>query len=172
MILDIVKYPSSLLREKCAPVQFNDISFNIKKLVVDMAETMYAAPGVGLAGPQVGVLKRIVIIDITRDPEQKNLITFINPQIICAEGEIAGEEGCLSLPEVWGEVKRSRVVRVKYFDLAGKECDLTCEDYLARAVQHEVDHLNGVLFIDHLSKIKRDFIKTKLRKKVKLTARG
>ena len=170
MILDIVKYPASLLREQCAPVQFTDTS--IEKLVLDMADTMYAAPGVGLAAPQVGVLKRVVIIDTARDPGQKNLMVLINPHILWEEGQMVGEEGCLSLPEVYSEVKRSRVVRASYFDLAGKEHEITGEDLLARAIQHEVDHLNGILFIDHLSKIRRDLIKTKLRKKAKLAARG
>lgn len=170
MILDIVKYPSSLLREKCAPVQLTDSS--IKSLVSDMAETMYAAPGVGLAAPQVGVLKRVVIIDIARNPEQRNLMVLINPTVMWLEGEIVGEEGCLSLPEVYDEVKRSRVVRVRYFDVFGKEHEIIGEDFLARAIQHEVDHLDGILFIDHLSIIKRDLIKTKLKKKAKLAARG
>ncbi len=170
MILDIIKYPASLLREKCAPVQVTDTS--IKKLVSDMADTMYAAPGVGLAAPQVGILKRVVIIDTARDPDQRNLRVFINPHILWAEGQMVGEEGCLSLPEVYGEVKRSEVVRVSYLDLAGKEHEITGEDLLARAIQHEVDHLNGILFIDHLSAIRRELIKTKLRKKAKLTARG
>ena len=170
MILDIIKYPDSLLREKCAPVQFTDTS--IEKLVSDMTDTMYAAPGVGLAAPQVGILKRVVIIDTTRDPDQRDLRVLINPHILWAEGQMAGEEGCLSLPEVYGDVKRSQVVRVSYFDLAGREHEITGEDLLARAIQHEVDHLNGILFIDHLSKIRRDLIKTKLRKKAKLAARG
>lgn len=170
MILNIIKYPDSLLREKCTAVQVTDTS--IKKLVSDMADTMYAAPGVGLAAPQVGVLKRVVTIDTARDHDRRNLRVFINPHIIWTEGQIVGEEGCLSLPEVYGEVKRSQVVRVSYFDLVGKEHEITGEDLLARAIQHEVDHLNGILFIDHLSKIRRDLIKTKLRKKAKLAARG
>jgi len=169
-MLDIIKYPASLLREKCAPVQVTDTS--IKKLVADMADTMYAAPGVGLAAPQVGVLKRLVIIDTARNSEQKSLMVLINPHILGGEGQMAGEEGCLSLPEVYGEVKRSRVVRVSYFDLVGKEHQIRGEDLLARAIQHEVDHLNGILFIDHLSAIRRELIKTKLRKKAKLAARG
>ena len=170
MILDIVKYPAPLLREKCAPVQPNDTS--IEKLVSDMAQTMYAAPGVGLAAPQVGVLKQVVTIDITRDPKRKNLIVLVNPTIVWQEGQTVGEEGCLSLPEVYDDVKRAQAVRVSYFDLNGKIHEITGEGFLARAFQHEIDHLNGILFIDHLSKIKRDFIKIKLRKKAKLVAKN
>jgi peptide deformylase len=169
VILDIVQYPSPLLREKCTPVQFRDIS--LEKLASDMGETMYAAPGVGLAAPQVGILKRVVVIDTERNSEHKNLLILINPVITYSEGQMVGEEGCLSLPEVYGDVQRSRVVRVRYFDVSGAEYEMTAEDFLARVVQHELDHLDGILFIDRMSKIKRDLLKMKLRKKSKLMAR-
>ena len=171
MILDIVKYPSSILRGKSVPVQPNDES--IKQLVENMAETMYAAPGIGLAAPQVGVLKRVVVIDISnKDDGKKNLIVLINPKIKCSEEKIVGEEGCLSIPEVYGDVLRSKTVEVNFFDYTGKERQLTAEGLLARVIQHEVDHLDGILFIDRMSKVKRDLLKAKLRKLSKLAARG
>ncbi|MEW6380547.1 MAG: peptide deformylase [bacterium] len=169
-ILEIFKYPASVLREKAAVVNQSDLS--VRKLVADMLETMYGAPGVGLAAPQVGVLQRIVVIDVATEDKGKDPLILINPEIIHSDGEmITGEEGCLSIPEVWGDVSRFQRVRLKFFDLAGIEHELTAENLLARVIQHEVDHLDGVLFIDRMSKIKRDLLKMKLRKKAKLAAR-
>lgn len=169
-ILEIFKYPASVLRDKAAAVNQPDLS--VRKLAEDMLETMYAAPGVGLAAPQVGVLRRVVVIDVATGDKGKNPLILINPEILHSDGEmIAGEEGCLSLPEVWGDVTRYQRVRIKFSDLAGIEHELTAENLLARVIQHELDHLDGVLFIDRMSKIKRDMLKMRLRKKAKLTAR-
>jgi peptide deformylase len=168
-ILDIVKYPDPFLRDKSSPIF--QIDFSIKKLASDMVETMHAAPGVGLAATQVGVLKRMVVIDISTDPKKKNPMVFINPEIIYSEGESVGEEGCLSVPEVYGDVKRFELIKVKFLDLDEKEYEMSAESFLARVIQHEVDHLEGTLFIDRMSKVKRDLLKRKLRKKAKLAAR-
>ncbi len=168
-ILEIVKYPDPILRDKSAPI--HQIDRSIKKMASDMLETMYAAPGVGLAAPQVGILKRLVVIDITSDPQNRAPLILINPHITYAEGDIVGEEGCLSIPEGYGDVHRFRVIKVKFLDLSGRECEMTGEDFLSRVLQHEVDHLEGIMFIDRMSKIKRDLLKLKLRKKARLAAR-
>lgn len=137
----IVKHPDPILREKSVPVKH--ITANIHKLLDDMAETMYAANGVGLAAPQVGINKRVVVIDVG-----EGIIELINPEIIAMEDEQIGPEGCLSIPGLTGEVKRARKCKVRALDRDGHEFELEGEDLLARAFQHEIDHLNGVLFID------------------------
>ncbi|MEW5804973.1 MAG: peptide deformylase [bacterium] len=167
--LEIIKYPAPILRDKSQPV--SQIDAAIQKLASDMLETMYSAPGVGLAAPQVGILKRLVVIDITSNPKERDPLVLINPRIIYTEGESTGEEGCLSIPEVYGDVHRFQTIRVKFLDLNGKEYEVTGENFLARVIQHEVDHLDGIMFIDRMSKIKRDLLKIKMRKKAKLAAR-
>ncbi len=137
----IVKHPDPILREKSLPVK--NITANIHKLLDDMAETMYAANGVGLAAPQVGINKRIVVID-TGD----GIIELINPEIVTMEGEQIGPEGCLSIPGLTGEVKRAQKCKIRALDRNGQEYEMEGEALLARAFQHEIDHLNGVLFID------------------------
>jgi peptide deformylase len=142
----IVKHPDAVLREKAKPV--TNLTPNVLKLLDDMAETMYDAEGVGLAAPQVGILKRVVVVDCG-----EGLIELINPEIIHKAGEELGSEGCLSIPGLTGDVKRSREVAVKALDRNGKEIVVQGEGLLARAFQHEVDHLNGILFIDLAEKI-------------------
>jgi len=139
----IVKYPDPILREKAQPVK--KINDRLLKLLDDMAETMYKAEGVGLAAPQVGVSKRVFVVDVG---DEHGLIEFINPEIIAKEGEQFGPEGCLSIPGISGDVRRARKVKVRALNRAGEEFELEAEDYLARAIQHELDHLNGILFID------------------------
>lgn len=139
----IVKDPDPVLREKAKPVP--KITPNIHKLLDDMAETMYDAEGVGLAAPQIGILKRVIVIDVG---DENGLIEMINPEIIAAEGEQLGQEGCLSIPGLRGDVKRSLKVTAKGLDRNGDEIVITGSELLARAFQHEVDHLNGVLFTD------------------------
>lgn len=168
-ILEIVKYPAPILRDKSIPVRQVDLS--IRKLASDMLETLYAAPGVGLAAPQVGISEQLVVIDISNDPKNRDPFIFINPRITKSEGDMVGEEGCLSIPEGYGDVHRFRMIELKFLDLSGKECEMTAEDFLSRVIQHEVDHLEGIMFIDRMSKIKRDLLKLKLRKKAKLAAR-
>ena len=155
--LHIITVPDPLLKTKSVAVELVDD--DIRKLLDDMLETMYGAPGVGLAGVQVGVPKRLLVIDTARDDESKSPIALINPEILeCSEDMRLHEEGCLSIPEVYAEVERPASCRVSYVDRDGKPQEMFCEDMLSTVVQHEIDHLNGVLFIDHLSKLKRDMI--------------
>lgn len=139
----IVKHPDPILREKTVPVK--NVNQHIIKLLDDMAETMYAAEGVGLAAPQVGVSKRVAVIDVG---DENGLIELINPEIISKNGEQIGPEGCLSFPGLVAEVRRAKKCKVRALNRYGEEFELEGEDLLARALQHEIDHLNGVLFID------------------------
>ncbi|MEW4370493.1 peptide deformylase [Paenibacillus kandeliae] len=139
----IVKEPDEVLHKKAKEV--TKITPNVQKLLTDMAETMYDADGVGLAAPQVGILKRVIVVDVGDD---NGLIELINPEIVSSSGEQLGSEGCLSIPALNGEVRRAMEVTVKGLDRDGKEITITGTELLARALQHEIDHLNGVLFTD------------------------
>lgn len=163
MIYPIVKYGRPVLEQKCADIANFD-SEELRKLVEDMFESMYAAKGVGLAAPQIGVAKRLAVIDVSsgEDPAQK--LVLINPVIVKMEGSQKSEEGCLSLPTFREQVNRPRVVTVKARDAKGAEFEMTAEDLLARAFLHETDHLNGRLYISHVSALKRDLIRRKVRK--------
>ncbi|RLA86400.1 MAG: peptide deformylase [Deltaproteobacteria bacterium] len=158
---EIVIYPDPVLRKKAREVK--RIDDRVARLAAEMAETMYAAPGIGLAAPQVGVSERVILVDVT-GPERKELITLVNPVIVEKEGMVIFEEGCLSLPEVREKVERAARVLVRGYDLDEREREIEAEGLLAIALQHEIDHLNGVLFIDYLSRLKRDMIERKLRK--------
>jgi peptide deformylase len=163
---DIVKLPDKRLRLKSEPVKRVDAS--IRKLVDDMFETMYAAPGIGLAAIQVGVAKRVVTMDLSKKESDHEPRVFINPEIVWKSGEKAShEEGCLSIPEYYGEVERPKQVKVKYLDLDGKTHEVEADGLFATCLQHEIDHTNGVLFIDHLSKLKRDRVIKKFSKAAK-----
>ena len=162
MIRTILTYPDPELRKKSAPVTI--ISDSTRGLIQDMAETMYAAPGVGLAAPQIGVHQRVIIIDISGKNEPPDLIVAINPVIIHAEGESYEEEGCLSVPDYAANVRRHARVIVKALDPEGVERTWKAEDLLAIAFQHEIDHLDGILFVDHLSALKRELFQRKARK--------
>lgn len=161
-ILKIFHYPEPVLRVKAEPVA--QVDDEIRTLVRDMAETMYAAPGVGLAAPQVGISKRVIVLDCSRSEEPPQLIAAINPQIIAAQGESFEEEGCLSVPGYYSQVKRSAEVTVRYLDLDGQTVETACDGLLAVAFQHEIDHLEGILFIDHLSSLKKGLFKKKYQK--------
>lgn len=166
-ILGIKVYPDPVLRETSAVVK--NIDDQVRELINNMAETMYIAPGIGLAAPQVGILSRIIIADIgniTKTSEK--LIGLINPVIIQAEGEIIGEEGCLSVPDYSANVKRANKVTVSGFTKDETEIKIDAEGLLAIVFQHEIDHLNGILFIDHLSKLKQSLFKKKIQKKMQL----
>lgn len=162
MIRTILTYPNPELKKKSAPVTI--ITDSIRELVRDMAETMYAAPGIGLAAPQIGVHQRVIVIDIAGKDELPNLIVAINPVIIHREGESYEEEGCLSVPDYAANVRRHERVVVKALDLEGVEQTWKAEDLLAVAFQHEIDHLDGILFVDHLSTLKRELFQRKARK--------
>lgn len=155
-------WPDDVLRRKAAPVE--DFGDEFQALVDDMLETMYAAPGIGLAAPQVGVSKRLFVIDTSSDTEPGQVIVLANPEIVEAEDEIEFEEGCLSVPEYTAKVKRARKVAVRGHSRHGQPLEVRGEDLLARALQHEFDHLEGVLFIDRLSPFRREVAKKKLKK--------
>jgi peptide deformylase len=163
---DILILPDKRLRLVSEPVK--KIDREVKQLVDDMFETMYEAPGIGLAAIQIGVRKRIVTVDLAKKDEPPQPRVFVNPEISWRSEETAiYEEGCLSIPEFYEEVKRNAQVRVKYLDLDGKEQELEASGLLATCTQHEIDHLNGVLFIDHISRLKRNLIIKKFAKAAK-----
>jgi peptide deformylase len=165
----IVFLPDKQLRQVSKPVV--KVDAGVRALVADMFDTMYDAPGVGLAAIQVGVPKRVVTIDATRGDDPKNPIAMINPEIVWFSDEtVAHEEGCLSIPEYLDQVIRPDKVKVRFLDLDGKEQEIEADELLARVIQHEVDHINGVLFIDHLSKLKRDRVTKKFAKAAKRIA--
>ena len=161
-LLPILEYPDPRLRKVAQPVTAFDA--RLRQLVADMAQTMYAAPGIGLAATQVDVHERIIVIDVSENKDQ--LRVFINPEILWAAEETAlCEEGCLSVPGIYDEVRRPSRVRVKYQDTDGKNHEIDCEGMLAVCIQHEMDHLTGKVFVDYLSSLKQDRIKTKLKKR-------
>ena len=165
MIYPIVKYGQEVLQKVSEPVAVFD--GELEKLVADMFETMYAANGVGLAAPQIGISKKLCVIDVTSGEDPNARLVLANPVIVSTEGKIAHEEGCLSLPDFRASTGRPLKATVRAQDVHGKEFTLTGEGLLARAFCHETDHLNGILFIQHLSMLKRDSIKRKVRKLIK-----
>jgi peptide deformylase len=162
-ILEILKYPDPRLSRIALPVK--NITDDIVQLINDMLETMYAAPGVGLAANQVGALHRIIVLDVDHENPQKKVYKLINPSIVHSEGEILWEEGCLSVVDFTAEVRRAARVEVAALDDHGKETKIEAEGLLAVALQHEIDHLDGKLFIDRISRLKRDLY-TRKRKKM------
>jgi len=165
-VREIIKLPDKRLRLVSEPVKRIDAS--LRKLVEDMFETLYAAPGIGLAGIQVGVAKRVIIMDLSKKDDTRKPEVFVNPEITWASEEKSSyEEGCLSIPEYYEEVERPAVVKVKYLDLEGKAREVEASGLLATCLQHEIDHLNGILFIDHISKLKRDRVTKKFAKAAK-----
>ncbi len=163
MVREIVIWPDPVLKQVAAPV--DRVDDTVRRLLDDMAETMYAADGVGLAAPQVGVSQQVIVIDTSpRQPEQK-LIHLVNPQIVLAEGKTVYTEGCLSIPGEAEEVERAAKVLVRALDYHGKPFEIAAEgDLLAIALQHEVDHLLGTVFVDHLSSLKRELIRKRMKK--------
>jgi peptide deformylase len=162
MVLKIVKYPEPVLQQPGEPVtEFDD---KLKQFVADMFETMYASQGIGLAAPQVGVSKRVTVVDLSqgKDPEQK--LVLVNPEVIVTEGRQYEEEGCLSFPDIREKVVRAAKVRIRAQDENGKWFEMDGEELLARAFQHEIDHLDGILFIFRMSPLKRNLSLRKIRK--------
>jgi peptide deformylase len=166
---DILIIPDKRLRQVSEPIK--KIDAGIRKLVEDMFETMYDAPGIGLAAIQVGMPKRVVTMDLAKKDDPKQPQVFVNPEILWSSEERATyEEGCLSIPEFYGEVERPAQVKVKYLDLEGEPHEIEANGLFATCLQHEIDHLNGVLFIDYLSKLKRDRVVKKFAKAAKRAA--
>jgi peptide deformylase len=160
-------------RLQAVSTDVESVNSEIRKLVEDMAESMYAADGIGLAAVQIGVPKRIIVIDLDQKEGRKNPRAFVNPKILWASEERAVfEEGCLSVPEIWDDVERPARIRAEYLDRDGNKQILEADGMLATCLQHEMDHLNGVLFIDHLSRLKRSIAIRKLTKAKKLKATG
>ena len=159
----IVIEPDPILRKKSESLE--KVDDDLRVLLDDMLETMYAAPGIGLAAVQVGILKRLIVIDISKDKEKKNPIFLINPEIIFKSKKTSiYEEGCLSLPGYFAEIERPEECHIKYIDYDGKKKEMRANGLLSTCIQHEIDHLNGKLFIDYLSKLKKDMIIKKLVK--------
>ncbi|MCG8529767.1 MAG: peptide deformylase [Desulfovibrionales bacterium] len=165
MICEVLHYPDPRLAEKCKPV--DEITDEIKELAANMAETMYKEDGVGLAAPQVGQLIRLVVIDVSGPEVQNDLMTLVNPCIVEANGSCDSEEGCLSVVNYRAKVKRAETVTVKALDLDGNEVTIEGEGLLAICLQHELDHLDGVLFIDKVSRLKRSMYDKKVKKWMK-----
>lgn len=161
-VLEIRKYPDEILKKKASEI--TDIDSNVQKLIDDMIETMYKSNGIGLAAPQVGVSKRLIIVDISPREENNSLIVMINPQIVSTEGEVLSEEGCLSLPGFITRLKRSEKIFVKGIDRKGKDIEIETNGLLGRAIQHEIDHLDGILLIDRISPLKRELFRKKYQK--------
>ncbi len=164
-VLPIVRFGDDVLRHPTEPI--TDLDGRLQKLIDDMTDTMYAAPGVGLAANQVGVPSRLMVIDLTVGKRPNQMHVFINPQILETEGEITEEEGCLSIPDFAEVVARPRKVRVRYMDRNGEEREMSGEGLMARALCHEIDHLEGRLFVDHLRGLKRERILKKVQKLMK-----
>jgi peptide deformylase len=161
-ILPIRIYPDPVLRRRCPPV--SDFGPELARLAADMVETMHAAPGVGLAAPQVGVELRLAVVDLSVGKEPEQLRLLVNPEVLAPDGDEVEVEGCLSLPGFTEKVERPSRVRVRAFDLAGRPFEFAAEGWLARAVCHEVDHLDGILFTDRLRGLRRERAKRQLRK--------
>lgn len=162
MLREILLWPHPTLKKKAEPVR--ELNPETRALVSDLFETMYAAEGVGLAAPQVGVLLRVIVLDTTPRQPESGPLAMINPILVSQEGSTVFQEGCLSIPGEAEEVERAATVTVRYLDPEGREQTLRCEGLLAIAVQHEVDHLEGVVFVDHLSALKRELIRKRMKR--------
>jgi len=161
-VLEILTYPHPLLKKPCREVE--TIDEETREFIQDMIETMYSANGIGLAASQVGVSKKIIVLDVSPIDPQHDLIAVLNPEIIASEGEIDHEEGCLSVPDCFEKVKRKEKVQVRGMALDGKRIEMDAEGILAITLQHEIDHLNGVLILDKISGLKRQLYRRKLKK--------
>ena len=164
MLRQILHYPDPRLRRKAEPIA--EVTDEVRALIADMAETMYEAPGVGMAAIQIGIAQRVVVIDVSDTRDQ--LRVFVNPEIVSAEGKQVLEEGCLSVPGIFEPVARAEHVRVRALDRDGKAFELDATGFLATCIQHEIDHLDGKVFVDHLSRLKQQRIRKKLEKQQRL----
>ncbi|MBP2293069.1 peptide deformylase [Azospirillum rugosum] len=162
-VLDILVAPHPVLKQKAKPVE--KVDARVAKLMDDMVETMYAAKGIGLAAPQIGVLERVIVVDVHEKDEEPNPIRLANPEIVWKSDETSVcEEGCLSVPDQFAEVTRPSAIRVRYLDEKNEVREMEADGMLATCIQHEIDHLNGVLFVDYLSMLKRNMILRKVQK--------
>ncbi len=168
-VLEILKFPNAVLRKRASEVEAVDE--RIRELAQRMVKTMHAEPGIGLAAPQVGVSERLIVVDLSVGEDPDHLIVLANPVIVSREGELVWEEGCLSVPDFTEKVNRSHKVVVRGIDMEGREVEVEGEELLAVALQHEIDHLDGILFIDHISKLKRSRYMDKRRKQLAAAAR-
>ncbi len=162
----ILTVPDPILRQISNPI--SEVNSEIKNLMDDMLETMYEAPGIGLAAVQIGILKRVIVVDVSKDAKKKEPLFIANPEILSQSKDlISYEEGCLSIPNQFAEVQRPSMCKIKYLNYNGETKELNAEGLLATCIQHEIDHLNGVLFIDYLSKLKKDLMLKKAKKQKK-----
>ena len=161
-IHDVIKYPDPLLAKPAAAV--TEFDGELAQLVDDMFDSMYAAQGIGLAAPQIAISKRITVIDVSFKERPEDKLALINPEVIESEGKQVEEEGCLSLPDIRAKVQRAEWVKVRAQNVKGEYFEVEGTELLARALQHEIDHLNGILFIDHLSRLKRDLVLRRIKK--------
>ena len=168
-ILSIIRAPDPMLKKICDPVAAVDDE--VRTLIDDMLETMYAAPGMGLSAPQVGLLRRVIVVDVAKTEGPRDPVRMVNPELIKISGDVvAYEEGCLSFPDQYAEVARPTNIRVRYLDYDNEIAELAAEGLLATCIQHEMDHLDGVLFVDHLSGLKRNMILRRMAKQRKMRA--
>ncbi|ASY61527.1 Peptide deformylase [Sinorhizobium sojae CCBAU 05684] len=166
-IKPLIILPDPILRQMSPPVE--TVDDEVRRLADDMLETMYDAPGIGLAAIQIGVPRRLLVLDVTKEGEERKPLVFINPKVVRASDERSVyEEGCLSIPDYYAEVERPAAITVEFLDRDGKERTIEADGLLATCLQHEIDHLNGVLFIDHISKLKRDMVIRKFTKAAKM----
>lgn len=166
-IKPLIILPDPILRQVSKPIE--TVDSEVKKLADDMLETMYDAPGIGLAAIQIGVARRMLVLDVSKDGEDKQPLVFINPEIVASsDARSVYEEGCLSIPDYYAEVERPATITVKHIDRDGKEQIVEADGLLATCLQHEIDHLNGVLFIDHISKLKREMVVRRFTKAAKM----
>ena len=169
-LLEVIEAPDSRLKLVCEPV--NTVDDNLRRLMDDMLETMYAAPGIGLSAPQIGDRRRVIVVDVARNGEERRPLRMVNPQIVKVSGTLeVSEEGCLSFPEMFAEVERPSAIKVRYVDENNSAHEIDADGLLANCIQHETDHLDGILFVDHISVVRRNIILRKMKKTKRLKAR-
>ncbi len=164
-VLEVVRYPHPVLSKRCKEV--GPVDEEVRRLVQDMIETMYDANGIGLAACQVGVSQRVIVVDVSPMDSEQSLLVLLNPEVLDEEGEVESEEGCLSVPDCVEKVDRKKKLRVKGLSPEGEEFEISAEGILAIALQHEIDHLNGVLILDRISRLKREIYRDKVKKEKK-----